>query len=457
MFILLVSALQCAADVDKSFILMQKGGGYGMQRWSYAGSGNELQESQIKEEWDKGKYITGAAYTEKGWFVVMSENPKYSAQAYNYTKTWPSDWIKEKYGQDYYITTVSCSAGKWLVVMSKIKGYTGQRYKQDSLTELKAWYDKCRDEGYYLTQATFSGGEWLWVVTKGTDIKNQGYRWAKPSNLSTVIKEIWDGGDRVHFVEYADGDYFIPYGEFKGDRQPAQSYKYTLNGLSEWISGQWDSGLALSYIGGGNPTSSSSSVSRPSTATTAGGNAAANSNGVTRTYRRNVTQYGYEDVTEYANGNKIVAVYGACQSCFGTQTCQLCYGQGGIITAGYGNYIACVHCGQTGKCPQCRALGGYTLHGSHLYGPDGREIYVGSVGVSSSSSSSPSSSSSRGTSSAGVCSRCHGTGVNPSRNSGGSLQSWVAYYNPSGTQCRYCGGYSEHYHDKCSSCNVPRY
>lgn len=55
----------------------------------------------------------------------------------------------------------------------------------------------------------------------------------------------------------------------------------------------------------------------------------------------------------------------------------------------------------------------------------------------------------------GECSSCHGTGVNPTPTSGGSLSNWVAYYNSRGTKCPYCHGYTQHYHDKCARCNVP--
>lgn len=57
----------------------------------------------------------------------------------------------------------------------------------------------------------------------------------------------------------------------------------------------------------------------------------------------------------------------------------------------------------------------------------------------------------------GTCSSCDGTGVNPIPNSGGSRTSWVAHYNSSGSKCPYCGKYSQHYHDRCARCNVPRY
>lgn len=66
----------------------------------------------------------------------------------------------------------------------------------------------------------------------------------------------------------------------------------------------------------------------------------------------------------------------------------------------------------------------------------------------------------RGTSSRrsndGTCRSCGGTGFSKTPNSGGSRTSWVAYYNSQGSKCPYCGGYTGHYHDRCSRCNVPR-
>ena len=56
----------------------------------------------------------------------------------------------------------------------------------------------------------------------------------------------------------------------------------------------------------------------------------------------------------------------------------------------------------------------------------------------------------------GTCRSCGGTGVSKTPNSGGSSTSWVAYYNTQGSKCPYCGGYTGHYHDRCSRCNVPR-
>lgn len=62
------------------------------------------------------------------------------------------------------------------------------------------------------------------------------------------------------------------------------------------------------------------------------------------------------------------------------------------------------------------------------------------------------SSSNRSTRGNSTCSFCGGSGVDRSSNTGGSLTSWVKYYNNSGRKCPYCGGYTEHFHDKCPHC-----
>lgn len=156
----------------------------------------------------------------------------------------------------------------------------------------------------------------------------------------------------------------------------------------------------------------------------------------------------------------------ACGNCHGTATCTICRGRGGITTAGYGRFIPCTACSQSGRCRVCKGSGrcvcsssdfpGYVAGANTLYAADGRILSTNSfrVGDDSSDSSEPSHSSSS-SSSRGSCSNCGGTGVDPTP--GGGLASWAAYYNSEGSKCPYCGRYTSHMHDKCASCNVPRY
>ena len=69
------------------------------------------------------------------------------------------------------------------------------------------------------------------------------------------------------------------------------------------------------------------------------------------------------------------------------------------------------------------------------------------------SSGSKSRSSSRST-----CSSCGGTGVDRAALSNwGGVSSYLGYYNSSGSRCPYCNRMDQHYHSKCTKCNVPRY
>lgn len=178
-------------------------------------------------------------------------------------------------------------------------------------------------------------------------------------------------------------------------------------------------------------------------------------NQIVNSYRER-TPIGFKEVKVYAHGGRIEAYYKPCGMCGGTGRCGICMGQGGIVSAGYGTYIPCASCGQTGRCMLCAQTGGYVLYDSHLYDANGRRIYVSS-GSSYDSGSSSSSSRSRSNHNSGTCSSCGGTGVSPTPNSGGSRSSWVAHYNSSGEDCPYCNRYDSHFHDRCASCNVPRY
>lgn len=186
--------------------------------------------------------------------------------------------------------------------------------------------------------------------------------------------------------------------------------------------------------------------------------------------------YGMFAINREKNGIRNRTVYGPCKMCRGTvicsncagmKICMICQGRGGIITSGYGRYIACVACNMTGRCNICQGTGkcpcskyeypGYTPGYATIYGVDGSVISNTNFGSGGSSSSSRSSSSgSSNSSSRSSCSACRGTGVDLSPSSGGNLTKWVAHHNSSDQVCPFCNRTYEHWHTRCASCNVPR-
>lgn len=72
-FILVISFVLMsvfATAQNKTIIIMQDNTGLSSQSWFYSGSANSLQTEEIKKYWNEDKYITAAAYTSNGWFVL---------------------------------------------------------------------------------------------------------------------------------------------------------------------------------------------------------------------------------------------------------------------------------------------------------------------------------------------------------------------------------------------------
>lgn len=154
-----------------------------------------------------------------------------------------------------------------------------------------------------------------------------------------------------------------------------------------------------------------------------------------------------------------------CGNCHGLQRCTICNGQGGIITAGYGNYIPCMACGQTGRCGVCHGSGkcvcsnyeypGYMPGSTIIVGPDGQVIYNSRDYDNGSSSSSSSSSRSSSRSTSGTCPKCGGRKYETAsyQYAPASASGWAQpYHNSGGSSCPYCNYKTDHYHHPCTEC-----
>ena len=108
------------------------------------------------------------------------------------------------------------------------------------------------------------------------------------------------------------------------------------------------------------------------------------------------------------------------------------------------------------------SVGGFSMdiiNTFQMYAEDGGEYAMAQCAavVESQRGGSGSSSTSRSGQRAN-CSKCGGTGVDPTyQRYWGGRQSWLGHYNSSGSRCPYCGKYDQHYHSRCSDCNVPSY
>ena len=200
-------------------------------------------------------------------------------------------------------------------------------------------------------------------------------------------------------------------------------------------------------------------------------NSVGNSNNSARTDLKPFTvKAGMVEMTYYPQPDGSMKSYtrSPCVYCHGSGQCSGCM-YAAMVQSAVSYVFICPMCAGTRVCNKCRGKcftesWGYVDRFNNGYMANDQGSVITSADVqaaksmrSSSSSSSTSKSSSSSSRSGGTCSRCHGTRIDPMPNSGGSMQSWVGYYNSEGVRCTYCGKYTSHFHDRCHSCNVPSY
>jgi hypothetical protein len=207
------------------------------------------------------------------------------------------------------------------------------------------------------------------------------------------------------------------------------------------------------YASSNSSISNSSSSSKQSASYNSQSNNSSSGNDIKRQWRENNAMGGYTDYIWHENDMLETITVVPCLWCHGNKTCAICFGMGGQMVLG--NWYPCKSCFGTRVCQNCKGQGVSTMH--NFIDKSGTGFgYDQSGRVASTGGGSGNSSSKKSSKDSSECSRCHGTGVNPTPNSGGSRSSWVAYYNSDGIECPYCGRHTAHYHDRCSSCNVPR-
>ncbi len=168
-------------------------------------------------------------------------------------------------------------------------------------------------------------------------------------------------------------------------------------------------------------------------------------NGVVRQYRKETgVPNSFIVVTEYDNGNSRLVTYTLCPQCKGTKKCGACYGQGGVYIGSITGYMPCIACGQTGVCGACDS-NGLTIIGSILLDSGGN--ILGSSSMYGNSSDSRSNNNSNKQSS---CQYCNGTGYFLEQSSTpGTFINNAPLYNSSGSKCKICGQYNQHWHLQC--------
>lgn len=461
---------------------------YSTQSWFYCGYGNKLNEPKIKKYWDDGYRITSAAYTDCGWFIVMSKGSGIGAQSYRNQNLWPNEWIDEKWRNGYQMTQCSVGAGEWLIVMSKGTGITAQVANYDTSTALTKWIKEKWNEGYEITITAPKDNKWYVVMSKNSGLGLQTFQFFNSYTAArNFIKEKWEKEYYLtQMTQNASGEYFCVMSH--KEKSVKESYTPSSDNVTEWINTQWKEGKDIAYVCGGYKArqATTSSTSRQSRLTSTSSRSTNTNNNTTtarrqqnsspKTYREELGYGMFAIVTKYSEDTYMKSLYAPCSICHGTTKCGNCFGYGrckschgtGNMYHGLNDYFPCPLCNGTGICSICKGSGvcpcatgeypGFMLSNVLTVSPDN----VFSTATHNTSNRNNSSNSSRTdgqTYSRSNCPKCGGTGVDPTpyENTYNGYSSFLAYTNSAGNKCPYCGRYTSHHHEKCSGCNVPTY
>lgn len=244
-----------ASGQSRTIIIHDDVSPYHSQSWFSRGKGRPTDSDKIRSYWDAGKYITSMAYTEEGWFTVASKGAGMSRQRYKKSVSWPKDWIREGWDLDLYISQVSSDGDEWMVVMSKGENYTGQSWKRDRWSAMRLWIHEKWEEGKYITASACDGEKWVVVMSRHPKFLFQGYFWARNYKdlVEKVDREVWGRNFALQSIEYGQGAYLVVYGLTSGQRAGTQSFDVNPANIKSYISGLWERGRSITYMGGGAP------------------------------------------------------------------------------------------------------------------------------------------------------------------------------------------------------------
>ncbi len=250
--LLCLSSISVCAQ-RKTFLVSESGLPYTEQTWFAYGMGQPLVETDITSNWNLGKRIVSAAYTNEGWLVIMAKNTEYIHQSFSLTDKWPEEWIERKSKAGFAITSLSRSDKEWFIVMSQGSGITGQTIWRNSWANLAPQITEQMANGFFITDLAYDGKAWTVVMSKTPKYLSQGYMWEASTSelLSRVQNGIWRRGFNIHQIVYGEGSYVVVFGNYSNGDERFQNLQINPDDAKKYIREQWNKGICIAYVGGG--------------------------------------------------------------------------------------------------------------------------------------------------------------------------------------------------------------
>lgn len=205
----------------------------------------DFPQTFIKEQWNKGQYITDITYANNEWYVVTSKND-YTQQAYYKDKKFPGTWIEKKWKEGFDITKTAYGGNTWVVVMSKGASLTQESWgKHKSFDDIKQYIRKHWKGGKDIINVSYGNGEWVATLANGGDYYEQVYNAGKKFPVDWVNEKYAEG---KHITNLAYGEGFWIVVMSKHAKEYKERYIVSKSLPKDFIQYQWNNGRRIKAL-----------------------------------------------------------------------------------------------------------------------------------------------------------------------------------------------------------------
>lgn len=194
---------------------------------------------------EKQEFIDEISYNGIEWFVITS-NLEYERQIYIESEQFPSEWIKKWWDTGFFITNLDYGNGKWVVVMTKGIDFTRQYWFTESdVNKIGAKIKQFWDNKYRISCVAFGQGKYAYVMTSGTGLDGQTYKFSKEVP-TTWISEQYDKKYNLTYVNHDGTNWFTVASTY--ETQSAEKYRYYEKIDGEKINLEYNDGYRIYKI-----------------------------------------------------------------------------------------------------------------------------------------------------------------------------------------------------------------
>ncbi len=180
-------------------VMMSQNSPYGRQTWQ---TKKEFPVDFIQDEWDAGYRVTNLAYGNDVWGVIMSQNSPFGRQTWQTKKEFPVEFIQSKWDEGFRVTSLSYGNDVWGVVMSQGSPYGRQTWQTKKEFPVEFIQSKW-DEGFRVTSLSYGNGVWGVIMSQGSPYGRQTWQTKKEFPVE-FIQSKWDEGFRVTSLSYGN-------------------------------------------------------------------------------------------------------------------------------------------------------------------------------------------------------------------------------------------------------------